>query len=100
MGSRPDAGCVPPHHVAGTWTPVTITGVFPIGVKEFFEHIERERAKDVDHMVRWYLAIGPLLTKVEGLVVHTNTGKAPKLAAYYEYWENKIYDVLTKLVLR
>ncbi|XP_036352277.2 dynein axonemal heavy chain 10 [Ochotona princeps] len=70
------------------------------GVKEFFEHIERERAKDVDHMVRWYLAIGPLLTKVEGLVVHTNTGKAPKLAAYYEYWENKIYDVLTKLVLR
>ncbi|XP_069922194.1 dynein axonemal heavy chain 10 isoform X1 [Oryctolagus cuniculus] len=70
------------------------------GVKEFFEHIERERAKDVEHMVRWYLAIGPLLTKVEGLVVHTNTGKAPKLAAYYEYWESKIYEALTKLVLR
>ncbi|KAI4536193.1 hypothetical protein MG293_013585 [Ovis ammon polii] len=70
------------------------------GVKEFFEHIERERAKDVDHMVRWYLAIGPLLTKVEGLVVHTNTGKAPKLASYYEYWENRIYEVLTKLILK
>uniref|UniRef100_A0A8C9JGL7 Dynein axonemal heavy chain 10 n=1 Tax=Panthera tigris altaica TaxID=74533 RepID=A0A8C9JGL7_PANTA len=70
------------------------------GVKEFFEHIERERAKDVDHMVRWYLAIGPLLTKVEGLVIHTNTGKAPKLAFYYEYWEHKIYDVLTKLILK
>ncbi|XP_025789014.1 dynein heavy chain 10, axonemal [Puma concolor] len=69
------------------------------GVKEFFEHIERERAKDADHMVRWYLAIGPLLTKVEGLVIHTNTGKAPKLAFYYEYWEHKIYDVLTKLIL-
>uniref|UniRef100_A0ABI7Z6S1 Dynein axonemal heavy chain 10 n=2 Tax=Felis catus TaxID=9685 RepID=A0ABI7Z6S1_FELCA len=70
------------------------------GVKEFFEHIERERAKDADHMVRWYLAIGPLLTKVEGLVIHTNTGKAPKLAFYYEYWEHKIYDVLTKLILK
>ncbi|XP_058137242.1 dynein axonemal heavy chain 10 [Dasypus novemcinctus] len=70
------------------------------GVKEFFEHIERERAKDLDHMVRRYLAIGPLLTKVEGLVIQTNTGKAPKLASYYEYWENKIYDVLTKLVLK
>ncbi|XP_030875567.1 dynein heavy chain 10, axonemal [Leptonychotes weddellii] len=70
------------------------------GVKEFFEHIERERAKDVDHMVRWYLAIGPLLTKVEGLVIHTNTGKAPKLASYYEYWEHKIYEVLTKLILK
>lgn len=70
------------------------------GVKEFFEHIERERAKDVDHMVRWYLAIGPLLTKVEGLVVHTNTGRAPKLASYYEYWEGRIYDVLGKLILK
>ncbi|KAM8812104.1 dynein axonemal heavy chain 10 [Rhynchonycteris naso] len=70
------------------------------GVKEFFEHIDRERAKNIDHMVRWYLAIGPLLTKVEGLVVHTNTGKAPKLASYYEYWENRIYEVLTKLILR
>ncbi|XP_039327853.2 dynein axonemal heavy chain 10 isoform X2 [Saimiri boliviensis] len=70
------------------------------GVKEFFEHIERERARDVEHMVRWYLAIGPLLTKVEGLVVHTNTGKAPRLASYYEYWEKKIYEVLTKLILK
>uniref|UniRef100_A0A7N5KMZ2 Dynein axonemal heavy chain 10 n=1 Tax=Ailuropoda melanoleuca TaxID=9646 RepID=A0A7N5KMZ2_AILME len=70
------------------------------GVKEFFEHIERERAKDVGHMVRWYLTIGPLLTKVEGLVIHTNTGKAPKLASYYEYWERKIYEVLTKLILK
>lgn len=70
------------------------------GVKEFFEHIERERAKDVDDMVRWYLTIGPLLTKVEGLVIHTNTGKAPKLASYYEYWERKIYEVLTKLILK
>uniref|UniRef100_A0A8C6BPZ6 Dynein axonemal heavy chain 10 n=1 Tax=Monodon monoceros TaxID=40151 RepID=A0A8C6BPZ6_MONMO len=70
------------------------------GMKEFFEHIEQERAKDVDHMVRWYLAIGPLLTRVEGLVIHTNTGKAPKLASYYEYWENRIYEVLTKLILK
>ncbi|XP_055003053.1 dynein axonemal heavy chain 10 [Sorex araneus] len=70
------------------------------GVKEFFEHIERERTKDVDHMVRWYLTIAPLLTKVEGLVVHTNTGKAPKLASYYQYWENRIYEALTRLILK
>ena len=70
------------------------------GVKEFFEHIDRERAKDVDYMVRWYLAIGPLLTKVEGLVVQTNTGKAPKLASYYEHWERRLYEVLTRLILK
>ncbi|XP_006894689.1 PREDICTED: dynein heavy chain 10, axonemal [Elephantulus edwardii] len=80
--------------------PIPKNGAELPGVKEFFEHIEQERAKDLDHMARWYLAIGPLLTKVEGLVVHTNTGKAPTLASYYEFWENRIYEVLTKLILK
>ncbi|XP_007489994.2 dynein axonemal heavy chain 10 isoform X1 [Monodelphis domestica] len=70
------------------------------GVKEFFEGIELKRARDLDHMVRKYLAIGPLLTKVEGLVIHTNTGRSSKLAPYYLYWENKIYEALTRLVLK
>ncbi|KAF7484151.1 Hypothetical predicted protein [Marmota monax] len=77
-----------------------VTGSSSAGVKEFFEYIERERARDIDHMVRWYLAIGPLLTKVEGLVIHTNTGRAPKLSAYYKYWENRIYEVLVRLILK
>uniref|UniRef100_A0A8D0HBM0 Dynein axonemal heavy chain 10 n=1 Tax=Sphenodon punctatus TaxID=8508 RepID=A0A8D0HBM0_SPHPU len=70
------------------------------GVKEFFENIKHERSKDVEHMVRKYTAIGPLLTKVEGLVANTNSGKAPRLAHYYTFWENKIYQTLTNLVLK
>ncbi|NXA37419.1 DYH10 protein, partial [Eudromia elegans] len=69
-------------------------------VKEFFEHIKCERVKDVEHMVRRYIAIGPLLTKVEGLVANTNSGKSPKLFSYYAYWENRIYQVLTQLILK
>ncbi|XP_038229191.1 dynein axonemal heavy chain 10 [Dermochelys coriacea] len=70
------------------------------GVKEFFEYIKCERSKDVEHIVRKYVAIGPLLTKMEGLVANTNTGKASKLAPYYAFWENKIYHTLTQLVLK
>ncbi|XP_064378089.1 dynein axonemal heavy chain 10 [Dromaius novaehollandiae] len=69
-------------------------------VKEFFEHVKCERAKDVEHMVRKYVAIGPLLTKVEGLVANTNSGKSPKLFSYYAYWENRIYQVLMQLILK
>uniref|UniRef100_A0A8C6ZHZ5 Dynein axonemal heavy chain 10 n=1 Tax=Nothoprocta perdicaria TaxID=30464 RepID=A0A8C6ZHZ5_NOTPE len=69
-------------------------------VKEFFEHIKCERVKDVEHMVRRYVSIGPLLTKVEGLVANTNSGKSPKLFSYYAYWENRIYQVLTQLILK
>ncbi|CAH1801914.1 unnamed protein product [Owenia fusiformis] len=68
------------------------------GCKEFFEYIERERFKDYETLARKYRAIGPLLTKMEGLVVHTNTGKSPKLAQYYGHWERKIYGSLSKLV--
>ena len=65
--------------------------------KEFFTFIEVERAKDVELLARKYQAIGPLLTKVEGLVVHTNTGSSAKLQHYYGYWEQKIFSSLTKV---
>ncbi|PVD32839.1 hypothetical protein C0Q70_08286 [Pomacea canaliculata] len=69
------------------------------GCKEFFEYIEHERTKDLEILARKYRAIGPLLTKMEGLVVHTNTGKAPKLSQYYSFWEKKVYSSLTKLIV-
>ncbi|NWV05799.1 DYH10 protein, partial [Ptilonorhynchus violaceus] len=70
------------------------------GAKEFFDYVKCERAKDVEHMVRKYSAIPPLLIEVEGRVANTNSGKSPKLASYYTYWENRIYQVLTQLIVK
>ncbi|XP_066546047.1 dynein axonemal heavy chain 10 [Amia ocellicauda] len=70
------------------------------GVKEFCELIERERIKDVNLLCRKYTAIGPLLTKMEGLIIQTNTGRDKRMAQYYAYWERKVYDALTNMVLR
>ncbi|NWX71082.1 DYH10 protein, partial [Alca torda] len=69
-------------------------------VKEFFEHVKCERAKDVTRMVRNYSTIPQLLMKVEGRVANTNSGKSPKLTSYYAYWENRIYQVLTQLIVK
>lgn len=69
-------------------------------VKEFFEYLKCERAKDVANMVQKYTAIPQLLIKVEGRVANTNSGKSPKLASYYAYWENRIYQVLTQLIVK
>ncbi|KAJ7419933.1 Dynein heavy chain 10, axonemal [Willisornis vidua] len=66
----------------------------------FFEYIKCERAKDVEPLVRKYSAIPPLLIEVEGRVANTKTGKSPKLASYYAYWENRIYQVLTQLIVK
>ncbi|XP_076108254.1 dynein axonemal heavy chain 10-like isoform X2 [Mytilus galloprovincialis] len=67
--------------------------------KEYFENVEQERAKDFEILARKYRAIGPLLTKMEGLVVHTNSGRSAKLSAYYSHWERKVFDSLNKLIL-
>ncbi|XP_021370512.1 dynein heavy chain 10, axonemal-like isoform X1 [Mizuhopecten yessoensis] len=67
--------------------------------KEYYEHVEKERSKDFEVLARKYRAIGPLLTKMEGLVVHTNSGRSPKLSQYYAYWERKVYEALSKLTL-
>ncbi|XP_064322361.1 dynein axonemal heavy chain 10 [Phalacrocorax carbo] len=69
-------------------------------VKDFFEYVKCERAKDVAHMVRKYTAIPQLLIKVEGRVANTKSGKSSKLTSYYAYWENRIYQVLTQLILK
>ncbi|XP_064889438.1 dynein axonemal heavy chain 10 isoform X2 [Columba livia] len=69
-------------------------------VKEFFEYLKCERAKDVANMVQKYTAIPQLLIKVEGRVANTNSGRSPKLASYYAYWENRIYQVLTQLIVK
>ncbi|CAH3028713.1 unnamed protein product, partial [Porites evermanni] len=79
--------------------PPKIGGMLP-DAKEFFEYLEKARALELDNLSRKYRAIGPLLTKMEGLVVHTNTGRSTKLQPYYAYWENAVYESLTKMVTK
>ncbi|XP_010134250.1 PREDICTED: dynein heavy chain 10, axonemal, partial [Buceros rhinoceros silvestris] len=68
--------------------------------KEFFDYVKCERTKDVAHMVRKYSAIPQLLVKVEGRVANTNSGKSSKLTSYYTYWEKRIYQALTQLIVK
>lgn len=69
-------------------------------MKDFFVYVKGEREKDTELMVRNYTAIPKSLTKVEGRVANSKSGKSPKLASYYAYWENRIYQVLTELILK
>ncbi|NXQ21683.1 DYH10 protein, partial [Peucedramus taeniatus] len=70
------------------------------GAKEFFDYVKCEQAKGVEQLVRKYSAIPQLLIEVERRVAYTNSGKSPKLASYYAYWEHRIYQVLTQLIVK
>lgn len=63
----------------------------------FFEAQESHRSSVLNSLARKYHAIGPLLTKIEGLIVYTNTGKSRRLASYYVHWEKKIFDAIVKV---
>uniref|UniRef100_A0A669FBB8 Dynein axonemal heavy chain 10 n=1 Tax=Oreochromis niloticus TaxID=8128 RepID=A0A669FBB8_ORENI len=70
------------------------------GIKEFCEHIERERVKTVTMLAKKYADIGVLITRIEQLSVETSTGRAKCMADYYQHWEHRILDTLTKMVQR
>ncbi|NWY37943.1 DYH10 protein, partial [Sylvia atricapilla] len=70
------------------------------GPKEFFDYVKCEQAKEVEQLVKKYSAIPQLLIEVERRVASTNSGKSPKLASYYAYWENRICQALTQLIVK
>jgi dynein heavy chain len=74
-------------------------GILP-DAKEYFDSIEKNRGTVIRALSRKYHAIGPLLTKVEGLVVNTNTGRSPRLASYYLYWERRVFDSLSTMMYK
>ncbi|XP_077456872.1 dynein axonemal heavy chain 10-like [Stigmatopora argus] len=69
-------------------------------VREFCECIDRDLAKTVHLLKSKYTDIGPILTKVEHLIMETNTGKSKCMSNYYAYWEHKVHDCLINMVLR
>ncbi|XP_053336632.1 dynein axonemal heavy chain 10 [Clarias gariepinus] len=81
-------------------SPVTESAGELPGLKEFCDMVEKQRAKDVLLLSKRYLAITPLLTKMECLTVQTSSNKAEHMAQYYAYWERRVFDSLTKMVLR
>lgn len=68
--------------------------------KEFFVDMSDRRTEKIFQMVKIYESIGPILIKLESLVLHTNTGKASYMEQYYSHWENEIYSSLIKMALQ
>ena len=66
--------------------------------KEFFEYVESKRKNDLTELSKKYKLIGPLVTKLEGLVFGTNTSRSGKMASYYAFWEKEIYTTITKMI--
>ncbi|CBZ30501.1 putative dynein heavy chain [Leishmania mexicana MHOM/GT/2001/U1103] len=62
--------------------------------------IERRRVEQLERCMRAYRTAKPLLTKVEGQLLATHTGRCANLVSYYSHWEQRIWRALTTMVLK
>ncbi|CAE8670802.1 unnamed protein product [Polarella glacialis] len=67
---------------------------------EFYEFFERHRVAQLEDLVKKYDSIGPFLVKIEETTASSKTGMAPSMMEYYQYWERRIFNAITTMLLR
>ncbi|XP_028025407.1 dynein heavy chain 10, axonemal [Bombyx mandarina] len=73
------------------------TWIYPC--KTYFVEVENERLERVAGLSRIYDRIGPILMKLEYLILGTSSGRSEVMASYYAYWEKKIFKCLVNFTL-
>jgi dynein heavy chain len=71
--------------------------------QEFYDYFEKHRIAEVEELAKEYDAIGNiggLLSSIEAATVQTKTGMAASMQEYYLYWERKIFNAITTMLLR
>lgn len=68
------------------------TGIFQC--QGYVERLEQYRTEQCSHMKRLYDSLGPVLIKLESLVLGTFTGRSLKMREYYVYWEQQNFKCL------
>jgi dynein heavy chain, axonemal len=69
-------------------------------ITEFYDFIENYRSKKVTELVAKYREITGHLLSIEETTLNTNTKGAKPMAKYYGYWEKRIFNAITTMVIR
>ncbi|XP_022902554.2 dynein axonemal heavy chain 10 [Onthophagus taurus] len=70
-----------------------------LDIKVFFNTLDKYRTEKVCQMSKVYDTLGPILMKLESLVLNSCTGASPYMRLYYSDWENKIYKAFIKMTI-
>ncbi|XP_037827971.1 dynein heavy chain 10, axonemal-like, partial [Lucilia sericata] len=60
----------------------------------YMERLEQSRTEKCSHMKKIYDSLGPVLIKLESLVLGTFTGRSEKMRNYYVFWEEETYKCI------
>jgi dynein heavy chain len=68
--------------------------------QEFYEFFEKHRLAQVEELVKKYETLEGFLTQIEQITAGTKKGRAPTMVVYYQYWERRIFNAITTMLIR
>ncbi|KAL1513082.1 hypothetical protein ABEB36_002553 [Hypothenemus hampei] len=68
--------------------------------KDFFNNLYAVRTEKIANLLKVYSSFGPILIKLEYLVLKTNSGNSPEMYNYYIFWETEIYKALIGMTIQ
>ncbi|XP_055585528.1 dynein axonemal heavy chain 10-like [Uranotaenia lowii] len=68
--------------------------------REYFAALEVDRNSKTGKLRKLYDSIGPILIKLESLVLGTFTGECEQMKYYYNYWEKQVFSCFTRFATR
>lgn len=73
---------------------VTFDNGTSLPIREYFQLIDRQRDQKVRRIKQRFESIGPILVKLESLILGTFTGRSSEMKLCYESWENELLKLL------
>ncbi|KAI8122976.1 axonemal, Dynein heavy chain 10 [Lucilia cuprina] len=69
-------------------------GIATYHCQGYMERLEQSRTEKCSRMKKIYDSLGPVLIKLESLVLGTFTGRSEKMRNYYVFWEEETYKCI------
>lgn len=96
-GQQPNSHCldgkmeVPVKSVAFAYDAQHIPSI--VAYFSIIDDNQHRKMKTVEHL---FSAVGPILIKLESLVLDTSTGESDNMRLYYDFWEQQLFELLIR----
>lgn len=67
---------------------------------EYFKSLEFKRNEKTNKIQKLYDSIGPIMIKLESLILGSFTGESDKMSFYYTHWEKEMFSALMRFTTR
>lgn len=65
-------------------------------ITKYFSAIYENKCKKMKSIENLFKAVGPILIKLESLVLNTSNGKLNHMHLYYDFWNNQLSQLLCR----